>query len=90
MGRIEVAGLDVADLSHEERQDLRILRVGLVFQEFELLEYLSVLDNVLLPYRLSPLLETRPEVCDRAQKLLQDMGIGEHLIQCVYGSAGNF
>ena len=77
VGQIQVAGLDVARLSGEERQDLRILRLGLVFQEFELLEYLSVLENVLLPYRLSPLLEAGPEVRTRAQSLLDDMGIGD-------------
>ena len=76
-GEIQVAGLDVAGLTHEERQDLRILRLGLVFQEFELLEYLSVFENVLLPYRLSPLLEAGPEVRSRAQSLLEAMGIGD-------------
>jgi putative ABC transport system ATP-binding protein len=76
-GRVETAGLDVAGLTHEERQDLRILRLGLVFQEFELLEYLNVLDNVLLPHRLSPLLESGPDVHARAEALLADMGIGD-------------
>jgi putative ABC transport system ATP-binding protein len=76
-GQIEVAGLDLSRLSVEERQDLRILRLGLVFQEFELLEYLNVFDNVLLPYRLSPLLEVNGEVHARAEALLADMGIGD-------------
>ena len=40
---------------------------GLVFQEFELLEYLSVLDNILLPYRINPTLELSSDVFDRAR-----------------------
>jgi putative ABC transport system ATP-binding protein len=76
-GSIEVAGLDMASLGQTDRQDLRVLKVGLVFQEFELLEYLDVLDNVLLPYRLTPLLELGEDVCTRARQLIDDMGIGE-------------
>lgn len=78
-GSLEVAGLDVVSLGQQDRQDLRILKVGLVFQEFELLEYLDVLDNVLLPYRLTPLLELDDHVRSRARKLVEDMGIGEAL-----------
>lgn len=78
-GSIEVAGLDVASLGHQDRQDLRILKVGLVFQEFELLEYLDVLDNVVLPYRLTSLLELDDDVRSHARKLVEDMGIGKAL-----------
>jgi putative ABC transport system ATP-binding protein len=78
-GRIEVAGLDMAQLAPEDRQDLRILKLGLVFQEFELLEYLDVLENVLLPYRLTSLLELDGEVTSRARSLLEDLGLGDKL-----------
>jgi putative ABC transport system ATP-binding protein len=78
-GSIEVAGLDMAALPTEDRQDLRVLKVGLVFQEFELLEYLDVLDNVLLPYRLTSLLDLDAEVRDRARALLGELGLGDKL-----------
>jgi len=78
-GSIEVAGLDMAALAPEDRQDLRILKVGLVFQEFELLEYLDVLDNVLLPYRLTPILEADDATRERASDLLHDVGLGDKL-----------
>lgn len=76
-GSIELAGLDMASLAEQDRQDLRVLKVGLVFQEFELLEYLDVVDNVLLPYRLTPLLELDDSARDRACELVNDVGIGE-------------
>lgn len=78
-GRIEVAGLDMVSLDLEDRQDLRALKVGLVFQEFELLDYLDVLDNVLLPYRLTPVLELDERARRRATELAQDLGIGDKL-----------
>ena len=55
-GRVVVDGIEVSRLSREDRQDYRALRLGMVFQEFELIEYLDVIDNVLLPYRISPVL----------------------------------
>jgi putative ABC transport system ATP-binding protein len=74
-GRIAVDGTDVAALSHEDRQDFRALRMGMVFQEFELLAYLDVIDNVLLPYRISPVLALDDAVRDRAQALVKMVGL---------------
>ena len=78
-GRIETNGVDVTNLSESARREFRIKNVGLVFQEFELLEYLSVLDNVLLPYRINPALELTPEVRERAQTVADQVGIGDKL-----------
>jgi putative ABC transport system ATP-binding protein len=78
-GTIEIASLDMAALGDEDRQDLRALKVGLVFQEFELLEYLDVLDNVLLPYRLTPVLELDDEARRRATELARDIGLVDKL-----------
>ncbi len=78
-GRIEVAGLDMASLDLEDRQDLRALKVGLVFQEFELLDYLDVLDNVLLPYRLTAVLELDRPAREGAVALLGELGLGDKL-----------
>lgn len=52
-GRVEVLGQDLAALSAAQRDALRGDRLGIVFQQFNLLPYLSALDNVLLPCRLS-------------------------------------
>ena len=41
--------MDLYGLSHEKRDRVRALRVGFVFQQFYLIPYLSVLENVLIP-----------------------------------------
>jgi ABC-type lipoprotein export system ATPase subunit len=78
-GRIETAGRKVSTLSDAARRDFRVRHVGLVFQEFELLEYLDVLDNILLPYRINPLLQFDRDVNERARRLAEQVGIGDKL-----------
>lgn len=74
-GEIEADGVDVTTLSESARREFRIKNIGLVFQEFELLEYLSVLDNVLLPYRINPTLVLTSDVRQRARQLAGQVGI---------------
>ena len=51
-GEVWLAGERIDRLSDRERRGRRAEEVGLVFQEFELLDYLSAQDNIVLPYRL--------------------------------------
>ena len=46
-------------------------------EELELLDYLDVLDNVLLPYRLTPVLELDGAARSRALELLGRVGLGD-------------
>lgn len=78
-GRIHLAGVDIAGLPFADRQDVRAVKMGLVFQEFELLDYLTLVDNILLPYRLSPVLELTDEVRTRAVTLGESVGLGDKL-----------
>ncbi len=52
-GRVALLGQDWAALSGAARDRARVAHVGYIFQQFNLLPYLSVLDNVLLPCRFS-------------------------------------
>ncbi|NMG34401.1 ATP-binding cassette domain-containing protein [Azoarcus sp. TTM-91] len=54
-GTVAVHGQDLAALPAGRRDRYRADHVGFVFQLFNLLPYLSVLDNILLPCRFSPL-----------------------------------
>jgi ABC-type lipoprotein export system ATPase subunit len=78
-GRIETAGAEVTALDERARRHHRIRQVGLVFQEFELLDYLTVLDNILLPYRVSGALRLDREVRERAAELASEVDIDDLL-----------
>ena len=51
----------------------------MVFQEFELLEYLTVLDNILLPYRINGSLQLNRSVRERAAMIAEQVGISDKL-----------
>ena len=82
-GRVSLLGQDWAALPLGQRDAFRADHVGVIFQQFNLLPYLSVLDNVTLPCRFSKLRRERcqaaggPEVS--AQTWLQRMGLPEGL-----------
>jgi putative ABC transport system ATP-binding protein len=50
-----------------------------VFQDFELLDYLSVLDNILHPYRITGALQLDKNVQNQAEKIAGDMRIGDKI-----------
>lgn len=52
-GRVELLGRDWAALAPGQRDARRVDHVGVIFQQFNLLPYLTVRDNVLLPTRFS-------------------------------------
>jgi putative ABC transport system ATP-binding protein len=78
-GRVETCGQELTALREAARRDFRIANVGMVFQDFALLDYLSVLDNILLPYRINRSLRLDGTVRDRAQRLAEDVGLGDLL-----------
>lgn len=78
-GYIKTCGTELTALSDASRRDFRIANIGLVFQDFALLDYLSVLDNILLPYRISRVLRLDTATRARAEQLATDVGLGEML-----------
>jgi putative ABC transport system ATP-binding protein len=79
-GNVEVDGTEVSVLGDARRRDFRIRNIGFVFQDFELLDYLNVLDNILHPYRISALRLDRT-VRERAEGLAERLEVGDKLIR---------
>ncbi len=78
-GSVRLDGEEVSSLSDAERRALRLRSVGMVFQHFALLDYLSALENILLPYRLTRALPGRDGARERAIGLAEQTGIGHVL-----------
>ena len=72
-GEISVGGVRVDQLTEHERTIFRRERIGFVFQAYNLIHTLTVLENLLLPLELKGPLLSR-EV-DRARALLDDVGL---------------
>ena len=76
-GQISVLGQPLAALSQAARDQFRANHLGFVFQMFNLLPYLSTIDNVLLPLAFSRLRADRvgAGASAEAQRLLQALGL---------------
>lgn len=75
-GSVLIEGVDVSGLSDEEISALRLHRLGLVFQAFNLLPDLTIQENVRLPLDIARVPRQAARV--RAEQLLDLLGIGGH------------
>jgi putative ABC transport system ATP-binding protein len=78
-GAVEIAGIAVQQLGDAQRRRFRITTIGFVFQDFELLDYLDVQDNILHPYRITDALRLDTSIRQRTISLAEAMGIGDKL-----------
>lgn len=78
-GTISVKNNIVNQRSDTERRDYRIKEIGFVFQDFKLLEYLSVLDNILLPFTINKSLQLTKEIREDAKLLAASINIEDKL-----------
>ena len=74
-GLVRIGDVEISAESEKARREFRICRLGLVFQSFELLSHLSVVDNILLPCRMTHLIRLNGEIRERAGVLAERMGI---------------
>jgi ABC-type lipoprotein export system ATPase subunit len=74
-GSVQVQGQDLYHLPTEARAAFRAAHIGFVFQQFHLIPYLSVLDNVLAPSLASPIADAK----QRASGLLERFGLEHRL-----------
>lgn len=83
-GSLRALGEDLPRLSASARDRFRVDHIGLIFQLFNLIPYLSVMDNVLLPCRFSArrrqrALQGAPDLKAAAAALLKHLDLAEGL-----------
>lgn len=74
-GRLIVDDIDVYRLSVEERADFRHEYLGFVFQELQLIPYLTAMENVMLPLAITR--RSRREQEKMAGEALERIGLGD-------------
>jgi len=79
LGEIIVNHVEVDKLDDKERRRFRIQNIGFIFQDFALIDYLNVHDNILHPYRINSTLDLSLEVKMRAEQLAKKLGIEKRL-----------
>ena len=72
-GKLLVDSVDVYAMDHDERADFRRESVGFIFQNFHLIPYLTLAENVMLP--MAPLKLSRKQKKAMAEEALRRVGL---------------
>jgi len=76
-GTVTVGGRNLAELTQAQLAYLRCVNVGYIFQNYNLIEVVSALRNVMLPMRFRGLSERDAEA--KASSILESVGLGHRL-----------
>lgn len=76
-GLIEIAGTDITKMNQNQLADFRSQRLGFIFQDFNLLENLSLYENIALPLSLQGV--SSQEIGQKVKKVAETVGIAELL-----------
>jgi len=76
-GEILFEGINILSLTDDELAELRLKKIGFVFQFFNLLPRLTALENVKIPLTLAGISDK--EADERARNLLELVGLGKRL-----------
>lgn len=74
-GKVEIDDIDIYQLNTERRADFRSTYIGFVFQQFQLIPYLSAGENVMLPLAISD--KSSEEQWKLARQVLEKVGLGD-------------
>lgn len=74
-GEVIIDDINIYSLSEERRADFRHEYIGFVFQQYQLIPYLTALENVMLPLAITKY--SNKEQREMAQGVLEKVGLGE-------------
>ena len=78
-GSILIDNAEIHQLTDKQRRLFRIQNIGFVFQDFALLEYLNLYENILHPFRINSALTLDGSVKTRVNNLAEKVGISKRL-----------
>ena len=76
-GSVKLGGQEITSMNDRQVTDIRLHRIGFIFQTFNLIPVLTACENVEFPLLLMKR-HSRQEVRKRAGRLLDDVGLAEH------------
>lgn len=76
-GSIKLGEVVLSELNVQQRRQHRLRHIGMIFQSFELLDYLDVRDNVLLQARLCSDVSLDRGLTERAHAIASDLGLSD-------------
>ena len=81
-GHISIGGTDITTLSGGARDQFRAEQIGVIFQQFNLLPFGTVIDNILLPLRFAPARKKRvKDPITEAKNLCKALGLPDNVTQ---------
>ncbi|MFD9625308.1 ABC transporter ATP-binding protein/permease [Peribacillus muralis] len=76
-GDVSVDGKKLGQMKEKEIDDYRKLKIGFIFQSFNLISHLSVLENVMMTMQMTN--RPRSEQIVKAKQILTELGLDKHL-----------
>ncbi|MDD5675200.1 MAG: ABC transporter ATP-binding protein, partial [Chitinivibrionales bacterium] len=77
-GNVRIGQRDITTLSDRQITDIRLHQIGFIFQTFNLIPVLNVLENVEFPLLLMKN-QSRSATRKKAEKLISEVGLTEHI-----------
>jgi putative ABC transport system ATP-binding protein len=88
-GRVAIHGTEVTTMRDKELTDLRLHRIGFIFQTFNLIPVLTVRENVEFPLLLMKKKHfSKHEIRKRTAELIEEVGLSEQIDQKPYELSG--
>jgi len=77
-GDVKIGGIKIFEVNDKQITDIRLHKIGFIFQTFNLIPVLNVMENVEFPLLLMKE-HSKKEIRKRAEKLIEEVGLGNFI-----------
>lgn len=82
-GEVKILGQNFNQTSQSLRDKIRGENIGYIFQNFNLIPYLNIKDNITLPCRINPNRAQNFDYVFQADEIIESLGLTEHVLKNV-------